>query len=130
MLYPRRDGTLQRFEQRVEIPGAVVAYPIDEERRSARHAVVPPLVEILLHALASLVAERVGLEALRVQGELAREVEEHAFGDGKLVRVDTVVHFPEAALFRGGLRGACHTLGAGMRALVWEMPKDIDQAIP
>jgi hypothetical protein len=124
-----RHGTLEGFEGRIEVPGAVVADAAYKERRRPGHSVCAPLLEVLLDALPGLVAAHVGGEPVHVEAELAGEVEQHALGDRRLAAKDAVVHWPELALLRGSLGGARYELGARVRALVGEVPEHVDQPI-
>jgi len=44
-------------------------------------------------------------------------------GDGRLLLIEKVVHFPEPPLFGGRFRGARNQGGAGMGALIGKLAK-------
>ncbi len=80
-LEPRADGAVERLEHRREIPRAVVAQAVDEQRRRAGHAIAATVVEIGLDPEPYVVAGEVAREALFIEAELARQLVELGISD-------------------------------------------------
>src|SRR5262249_21794971 len=93
-----RDRLLQRFEQGVEIPGAVVADTIDEHGGRTRDAIAPALAEVLIDAFFGFLGIEIAAKPLHVEPEFFRKFERVLFLERKLMFIEKVVHVPEAPL--------------------------------
>ena len=122
-------GPLERFEHRVEVPGPVVADAVDEQRWRTGDAVPLTLSPVLLDARPGFRALQIRREAGHVEAQLPSVLDHRGLRDGRRAVVDEVVHLPEAALIRRRLGGAGDAFGAGMGALVGEVPKGVDEAV-
>jgi hypothetical protein len=123
------DGTFERLEHRVIVPGTVVADPIHEERGCSRHPVLATVLDVALDARAYGLGVEVAFEAARIEAGRLCELEELGAPDGELVIEERVVHLEEAPSKRRGFGRPRREVGAGVRVLVRKMAEDVDHAI-
>src|SRR5512133_78104 len=90
-------------EQRLEIETAVVAHPVDEERRRATHAAAYATHEVIADLPLVSMFREVLRETTRVEAKANRGITEILRCDGLLVLVDPIVHLPVLALRARGL---------------------------
>src|SRR5262245_26124273 len=100
-VHARRDGPLERLEHRVVVPRAIVADPVDEQGWRTRNAVRAPGREILLDARAHFIAPKVAFEAIDIEADPTRELENVRLVERRLAAEQPVVHLEETPLSGG-----------------------------
>ena len=113
----------------MKVPRAVVADSVDEQRRGTRHAILAAVREILFDACAHIVAFEVAREAVDVEPDRARDIDEIRLVDRRLAIEKPVVHFEEMPLSMGRLRSSGSKLGARVCAFVREVPEHVQEPV-
>src|SRR5262245_3150042 len=125
----RSHRTLERLEHRMKVPGAIIANAVDEQRRRTGDAVLLGICEIPSDARTDVFTVEVALKTLEVESNRARELDQISCLDRRLTIEETVMHFKEPTLTGRRFRRSRCELRAGVRALVREMSKGVDEPI-
>src|SRR5258708_3492317 len=90
-------GPPQGGRQRGDVARLLVATAVDEESGRAAHPATDPAHEVLAHDGRVAVRGQLALDPRHVEPELARVAQQVLVGEGRLMFVEQVVHFPELA---------------------------------
>ena len=103
------DGSLRarfaidRGAERLDVVGAFVPVPVDEERRSSGDTAVVGAVDVALDSEREPASLEGLLEARHIETDVVRGVDDIDDAEGRLPVEEPVVHLPERALLAGGL---------------------------
>jgi hypothetical protein len=119
----------ERMCDGIEVPRAVVADPIYEDRGRPAHSYSPCLGEIGVDAFPCICGVEITFEYLHVEADLSHDLAYPRFPERRLFVIESVMHLPEPALVCCSLGCAGGEICARMYALVREMPEDIFKSL-
>src|SRR5215470_11748084 len=113
----------------MEVPRAVVTHAVHEYGGCGAHPVATAVGAILLDPLPQQWILEITAEALHVEAERRRNVEEDAPVKWRVVPVECIVHFPKTALAPRRFRADRHEFRSRVSPLIREMTERIRQPV-